>query len=87
MAVAEHGGEIVDLLQRRAGAVALIGLRAVADRREIGHEILPVLRRQAEIEHAIEMRHHLIVGVEAAVVKIGRVEIGVAQRRRLEQPA
>ena len=39
IAVAEHGGEIVDLLQRRAGAVALIGLRAVAHRREIGDEI------------------------------------------------
>ena len=33
------------------------------------------------------MRHHLIVAVEAAVVKIRRVEIGVAQRRRLEQAA
>ena len=39
-----------------AGAVALIGLHAVADRREIGDEILLVLRRQTEIEHPIEMR-------------------------------
>ena len=33
------------------------------------------------------MRHHLIVAVEAAVVEIRRVEIGVAQRRRLEKTA
>ena len=39
---------------RRARAVALIGLNAVADRGEIGDEILAILRRQAEIEGAVE---------------------------------
>ena len=61
IAVAEHGGEVVDFLQRRAGAIVLIGLHAVADRRQIGDEIAPVLRGKAEVEHPIEMRHHLVV--------------------------
>jgi len=40
-----------------------------------------------EIEHMVEMPDHLIVIVETPVVKIGRVEVGVTQGRRLEQAA
>jgi len=78
---------MIDLLEHGAGAVALIGLQAVAHHGEIGDQIAPILCRQPEIEHPIEMRHHLIVTVVAAVMEIRRVEIAVAQRRRLEEAA
>src|SRR6202043_896377 len=83
----EDGGEIVDFLHRCPRAFALIWLRTVAHGGEVGHEILPILCREAEIEYAIEMRHHLIIAVEAAVVEIRRVEIRVAQGRCLEKTA
>ena len=64
-----------------------IGTLAVADRVQIGDEIAPVLRREAEIEDAVEMGDDLIVAVEAAVMEIGRVVVGIEERRRLEQSA
>ena len=83
----ENRGEIVDLLQGRAGAIVLVWSRAVSDCSQVGHEILPIQRGQAKIEYSIEMRHHLVVVVEATIVEIRSVEIGVAQRRRLEKTA
>src|SRR6266699_400251 len=53
--------------QRGPGGGALIGPHAVAYRGEIGDQIAPIRRRQTEIEHAVEMDHHLIVAVIAAV--------------------
>ena len=43
-----------------------------------------ILRREAKIEHAVEIGDDLAVGVKAPIVEIGRVEIGVEERRRLE---
>ena len=83
----QHAGKIVDLLQRCAGAITLIGQCAVADRGEIGDEIFPVLRLQPKIEDLVEIGHDLIEGIEPSVMEIWRVEIGIAQRGRLEKTA
>lgn len=50
-------------------------------------EILLLIGREAEREDAIAMGHHLPIVVEAPVVKIGRIDIGIAQGRRLEETA
>jgi hypothetical protein len=73
----QRAGEICDLFEFGRYAIVLIRSRAVADRSQIGNEIALILGRQTEVEHAIEMRHHLIIGVVPPVVKIRGVEIGV----------
>jgi hypothetical protein len=55
----------------------LVRPHAIADRGQVSDQIVPVLRRQPEIEHPVEMRHHLIVAVEAPIMKIRCVEIGI----------
>jgi hypothetical protein len=46
-----------------------------------------ILWRQTEVKDAIEMPDHLIIGVVPPIVKVGWVEIGVQQGRRLLKPA
>jgi hypothetical protein len=58
-------------------AVVLTGSLAVADRGQVGNEVALILGRQTEVEHEIEMRHHLIISVVPPVVKVRGVEIGV----------
>ncbi len=84
---AEHAREIADLLERNAEAVEQEGPVGVADRTQIGDEIALVLRREAEIEHLVEMPDHFLVALEAPIVEIRCVEIGIEQRRRLEEAA
>src|SRR5262249_13511391 len=83
----ENAGEVVDLREPGRHPVALIRLRAVAHCLQVGDEIGAILWRKAELEHAIEMRDHLVEGVVRPVVEIRRIEIRVQQSRGFEQSA
>ena len=83
----EHGTTHVSAVDEEGNAVALIRALAVSHRGQIGHEILLVRGREAEIELAIEMLHHLIVAVVPAVVEIRAIEIGVQEGGRLDESA
>jgi hypothetical protein len=71
-----EGEKLVDLQIRRG---ILEGLFRIADGLKIGHEIALFSCRQAELVVAIEVIDDLGEGGEAAVVKIGRREIGIEQ--------
>src|SRR6185437_1268573 len=76
----DFGNLAVDRLGRRR-------LGCVADGIEIGHEIGAFRRRQAKYKMSIEVADDLLVAVEAAVVEIRRIEVGVDQRLGLEPAA
>ena len=74
---------MLEFIEFRLHGVAHNGFGRIAHRFEIGDEIGALVRGKAEIEMLVEIVDHLVVAIEAPVVEIGRVEIGVDQRRRL----
>ena len=80
----QNADEIADFLEPNPDPVDHVGSLTVADGIQIGHQVALILRREAKIEPAVEIADDLVVAVEAPIVEIGRVEISIEERRRLE---
>ena len=81
----EHARKVGNLLQAVIDIIRNERVFAVADGFQIGDQVLAVLGRKTQIEQPVEMGDHGFVGPVAPAMEIGRAEIGVEERRRLEQ--